>query len=71
MKEGDTAIINSEDSFADFFAAQARKQGLVTRRVGFAADNDVVVDGYAQQPACLGNALRDLDERSAGLYPPC
>ncbi|MCB1836313.1 MAG: UDP-N-acetylmuramoyl-tripeptide--D-alanyl-D-alanine ligase [Alcanivoracaceae bacterium] len=44
MKEGDTAIINSEDSFADFFAAQARKQGLVIRRVGFAADNDAYAD---------------------------
>lgn len=44
MKQGDVAIINSEDSFAEFFAEQARTHGLAIRRVGFAESNDVYAD---------------------------
>lgn len=69
MKEGDTAIINSEDSFADFFTAQARKQGLVIRRIGFDASNDLYADQLDVQRD-LSHARLHVDGQALPMTVP-
>lgn len=57
-KPGGTAIINGDDSFADFFAAQATAQGLTTVRVSQHAPADIWADNIVTESASVSFMLQ-------------